>query len=49
MIYVTSQIKSTIGSKQLRRSGFFVVEHVGTLFLKIVTIPMEAQENQNDQ
>ena len=30
------------------RTGFFVVENVGILFLQIVGIPMVEQESQND-
>lgn len=49
MIYVTSKIKFITGlNPKFIRTGFFVVENVGILFLQIVGIPMVEQESQND-
>ena len=50
MIYVTSQVSSTTGlNPKFIRTGFFVVKNVGSLFLNIMIIPMEAQESQNNK
>ena len=47
MIYVKSQIRFTIGlNRKFIRTGFFVVKHVGILFLNIMIILTVAQESQ---
>ena len=50
MIYVISQEHFITGSNpKFIKNGFFVVENVGILFLKIMTIPMVGQESQIDK
>ena len=50
MIYVISKIKFITGlNPKFIKTGFFVVENVGILFLQIVGIPMVEQESQNDK
>ena len=49
MIYVIRQIKFIIGLNPLFiRTGFFVAENVGKLFLNIKIIPMVELESQNN-
>ena len=50
MICVISQISFITGSNpEFIRTGFFVVKHVGILFLNIMTTLMVGQESQTDK
>ena len=47
---VISQISFITGSNpEFTRTGFFVVKHVGILFLNIMTTLMVGQESQTDK
>ena len=50
MIYVISNIKFITGlNPKFIRTGFFVVENVGILFLNIMSISMVVHESQIDK